>query len=128
MEFKTTIYIKPRAKQSTRFARGRCFTSSSIKEYENALITHFKSIHAAKFSDHPIYVHLKFYFAKKSVAEPNHKVSRPDVDNLAKPVLDALTRASIIRDDNLVCKLTVEKYIAAENKIDVYLSDIKSIK
>jgi len=51
-------------------------------------------------------------------------VSKPDADNLAKLVLDRITRGGRIwRDDSQVAKLTVEKYWAiTDARIGVYLS------
>jgi len=51
-------------------------------------------------------------------------VSRPDADNLAKLVLDRITRGGQIwRDDSQVAKLRVEKYWAiTDARIGVYLS------
>ena len=41
-----------------------------------------------------------------------HHVTRPDVDNLAKGVLDAMTAAGLINDDRQVVRLVVEKFYA----------------
>jgi len=51
-------------------------------------------------------------------------VSKPDADNLAKLVLDRITRGGRIwRDDSQVARLTVEKYWAiTDARIGVYLS------
>ncbi len=51
-------------------------------------------------------------------------VSKPDADNLAKLVLDRITRGGQIwRDDSQVAKLRVEKYWAiTDARIGVYLS------
>lgn len=42
-------------------------------------------------------------------AAPTHHLARPDVDNLAKAVLDALVGIGFLRDDRLVCSLRVTK-------------------
>lgn len=41
-----------------------------------------------------------------------HHTKKPDVDNLAKSVLDALQKAGVIDNDNLVTDLTVSKRYA----------------
>lgn len=38
-----------------------------------------------------------------------HVTRKPDVDNLAKAVLDAMVKARILQDDNLVTDLSVSK-------------------
>jgi Holliday junction resolvase RusA-like endonuclease len=55
---------------------------------------------------------------------PVFHVSKPDADNLAKLVLDRITRGGQIwRDDSQVAKLHVEKYWAiTDARIGVYLS------
>jgi Holliday junction resolvase RusA-like endonuclease len=59
----------------------------------------------------------------KASAPINH-VSKPDADNLAKLVLDRITRSGRIwRDDSQVARLTVEKYWAiTDARIGVYVS------
>jgi Holliday junction resolvase RusA-like endonuclease len=59
----------------------------------------------------------------KASAPVNH-VSKPDADNLAKLVLDRITRGGRIwRDDSQVAKLKVEKYWAiTDARIGVYVS------
>jgi Holliday junction resolvase RusA-like endonuclease len=55
---------------------------------------------------------------------PIYHVSKPDADNLAKLVLDRITRSGRIwRDDSQVAKLRVEKYWAiTDARIGVYVS------
>jgi Holliday junction resolvase RusA-like endonuclease len=55
---------------------------------------------------------------------PIRHVSKPDADNLAKLVLDRITRGGRIwRDDSQVAKLCVEKYWAiTDARIGVYVS------
>jgi len=59
----------------------------------------------------------------KASAPINH-VSKPDADNLAKLVLDRITRGERIwRDDSQVAKLSVHKFWAiTDARIGVYLS------
>lgn len=43
------------------------------------------------------------------VSAPAHHTSKPDIENLEKAVLDALTDAGVWRDDALVCETTTTK-------------------
>jgi Holliday junction resolvase RusA-like endonuclease len=45
---------------------------------------------------------------------PIHCISKPDVDNLAKAVLDALTDLGVWRDDSEVCFLDIGKVYGKE--------------
>ena len=54
--------------------------------------------------------------------------TKPDVDNVAKAGLDALTKAGVIRDDAFVARLFVEKtYAAVEEgpRVEVTLSTLE---
>lgn len=54
------------------------------------------------------------------------KISKPDADNLAKSVCDALNGLAF-KDDSQVYQLTVEKWIGAEGeqaRVDVVLSEL----
>jgi Holliday junction resolvase RusA-like endonuclease len=42
--------------------------------------------------------------------------SKPDADNVAKAVLDAMVKAGVLRDDALVNELTVRKWYAARDE------------
>jgi hypothetical protein len=63
----------------------------------------------------PLSVSLEFSFPypastpKSRSGSPRWRVERPDLDNLAKSVLDSLTRAGIFDDDSRVAELTLRK-------------------
>lgn len=42
--------------------------------------------------------------------------TKPDVDNVSKSVLDALTTSGVLRDDVLVAELVARSYVAAEGE------------
>ena len=73
-----------------------------------------------QFHDGPISVEVDYFFAipkgrirKSVIATPiimRWKWKAPDVDKLARAVLDALTQSGLIKDDSRVCVLTVRKY------------------
>lgn len=73
-----------------------------------------------KCIDGPVRLHLQFIFSRAKCRTWKNKpmvrcpkVTKPDVDNLAKSVMDALTHGLAWRDDCQVCCLTVEKCEAA---------------
>jgi Holliday junction resolvase RusA-like endonuclease len=72
----------------------------------------------------PLAVRLDFYFPrpkkhfKKAALRDNAPlwyVAKPDADNLAKAVLDALTAVGFWHDDNQVAKLSVRKLYTRQN-------------
>lgn len=52
-----------------------------------------------------------------------HHVSKPDCDNIAKSILDALNGVAY-KDDSQICKLSVEKYYGEDPKVIVSLKEI----
>jgi Holliday junction resolvase RusA-like endonuclease len=75
----------------------------------------------------PVSVRMVFWFdrpkghskARRSNSEP--KISRPDIDNACKLVLDALNGVAYI-DDGQVYRLTVEKwYVGPEDKVGTWI-------
>ena len=71
----------------------------------------------------PIHVELVFYFPRPKshyrigkhagelrVDAPRFCTQKPDADNSAKAVLDALTLLGVWVDDSQVCKLVIEKF------------------
>ena len=66
--------------------------------------------------DGPVSVYLDFDFknAKTEIVitssiMPNLRIKRPDVDNLAKMVLEAIEKSGIVKDDAQVAYLRAEK-------------------
>ncbi len=47
---------------------------------------------------------------------------KPDIDNIAKVVLDALNKIAF-KDDNLVSRINVEKIYSEKPRIDVKISE-----
>jgi Holliday junction resolvase RusA-like endonuclease len=69
----------------------------------------------------PLRVNLRFYFArparlnrKKDPPDRVHHTAKPDLDNLAKAVLDAMTAAGWFCDDAQVCASELTKYYHAK--------------
>jgi crossover junction endodeoxyribonuclease RusA len=63
--------------------------------------------------DGPVCVWIEFHLKRPKVKKRQHWApSRPDIDKLARNVLDALTDSGLIRDDAQVCRLNVEKRYA----------------
>ena len=53
----------------------------------------------------------KFYDHLTPSAPPRH-ISKPDFDNLAKPIVDELVKGGLIEDDAKVCSCALSKYWA----------------
>ena len=64
------------------------------------------SILSAPLSGRKLSVEMKFWLDKSRL----NKISKNDVDNLVKPVLDSMKRVFIIEDDAFVYQLKVTKF------------------
>jgi Holliday junction resolvase RusA-like endonuclease len=58
----------------------------------------------------PLEVNLGVSWSRKGITEVVPRTTKPDVDNLAKLILDAMTKAGYWYDDNQVCDLRIMKY------------------
>ena len=58
----------------------------------------------------PLEVNIGVSWFKKGLSEVEPRITKPDVDNLAKLILDAMTKAGYWHDDNQVCDLRITKY------------------
>ena len=112
------IDIDPVSWQRPRFNNGRGFTAAKVTQYKNALILMLK--HKAPIAplDQPLKVTLDFYLTPPKT-KPRHKSRlprvRPDIDNYAKVILDALN-GIYWTDDGIICDLQIRKFYNWETK------------
>ena len=60
--------------------------------------------------------------AKKNRSKCLAKVTRPDVDNMAKGLLDCLMYVGLIQDDGLIYDLQLRKFTVEESKRGVHIT------
>lgn len=111
------VYGNPRGKGRPRFTRnGRTYTDAATTEYEGRIKKVWKCENNFKFPASPITIIVIAFFrvpvslSKKKVERTYGKphMHKPDADNIAKIVLDALNGIAF-DDDRFVTSLTVEK-------------------
>jgi len=121
---------QPRPRVSTRggFARAYVPASHAIHAYRKAVQLLAKSAGVVPSTD-PLSVEIVATFArptshltKKGVRAGAPKLPRPDVDNIAKGVLDAL--GDIWGNDSCVAALSVEKCYGTEGRTSVTIDAI----
>ena len=73
-----------------------------------------------------LYIQMPKSWSKKKKAEMNKQlhIQKPDIDNLAKAVLDGVS-GSYFRDDSQIAILHAQKYWAEEGKISMILKEIR---
>ena len=112
--------IPPIAKGRPRLTRyGQAYTPKKTKDYEKAIAEHFKGQNIEKFEG-PIHIKLVFQmpipksFTKKQrglIQEGFMKYDKkPDLDNLAKAVLDALNGIAYEDDSKITGLFLVKRY------------------
>lgn len=73
-------------------ARGRLITSPQYREWQSQAIWMIRQ-GMTRVARYPVTVHICLQTKNK----------RRDIDNSVKPILDALVKSEIVRDDNLAC-------------------------
>ena len=90
---------------------GRVYTPGKTKDYEFLVQQYFKM-------KYPRYEMLEGRLSINIIAYlkiPKSTTKKPDVDNIAKSILDAMNNF-VFKDDNQVSKISVEKRFALEEK------------
>jgi Holliday junction resolvase RusA-like endonuclease len=101
----------PRPQPRPRMARnGHIYTPKSADAWKTAVMSAF--LIRQKFKVTPIEsaVSLRVIFFMPSIKKSGSPhIAIPDIDNLLKSTMDALTRAGAWEDDCQVCQVTAEK-------------------
>ena len=125
--FKVTIPGEPHGKGRPRFSRatGRAFTPKGTAEWERGAAYVIRSEWSGRFPpiDVPATVHVRAVFSRPGrllrKKDPEGRMpctKKPDVDNVVKCVLDALTMGGALRDDKVVWKVCAEKLYASKDE------------
>lgn len=110
-------------RQRSAFIGGHIRNYTPAKSHVNAFKAHVayaaKQVYNDKPLDVPLSLTLEFVFPrpesmmyKKKLMPREPKACKPDFDNLAKSVCDALN-GLLWRDDSLVCEAKITKWIAS---------------
>lgn len=111
---KFTVYGKVRGKGRPRFGRGHTYTPKTTVEYEDLIRKSFLTSKRIKHEG-AVRVDIEIYCKKL--------ISKPDIDNTCKAILDSLNGFAYI-DDNQVVKLTAIKIVDKEEKLIITTYDI----
>ena len=131
---KFTIIGEPQGKQRPRHARGVVYTPKETKAYERAVAHEFhKAFPDWKPSAKPICMSIIAYTrppkstSKKRftdmVAGLIHPTKKPDADNIAKIIMDALNGVAY-EDDRQVVELIVRKFFSDTAYVDVFIDEL----
>ena len=134
--------VKPKPKQSTLFGKGHCRTDPKIEAFERTIKILAKIQFKQQGFKKPMsgavcieklkytYTRPKNHYNSKGLLKPKapkYKITRPDLDNLTKPILDALNK-TVFNDDNQIFLIeNISKVFGTENKIELTLTEISEM-
>lgn len=116
---------QPRPRVSTQGGYGRAYVPKSHPVHAYRKTLQLAAIDAGlRKTDEPVSVVIdavfgrpKSHLTKKGVRSSAPSMPRPDVDNVAKAVLDAI--GPILGDDTVVSRLVIEKSYSTEGRTTV---------
>ena len=74
-------------------------------------------------SELPIALSIEFrYSAKSKMLRGTWKTSRPDVDNIAKLLIDCMTKSGFWKDDSQIVRLTLEKNYSEKELAEIVVT------
>lgn len=122
------VPLKAAAKARPRLGEGgRVYTPAKTRTYERQVkqFCHVAMLQArVKMLEEPLAVIIQCYFRPQNQARIDTPcASRPDVDNLAKSLLDGMN-GILFRDDAQVCKLIVEKWWGLPERSNIIVSTL----
>jgi Holliday junction resolvase RusA-like endonuclease len=113
---------KPRPRVVTQEGRTHAYTPKHAKEWEETVQWFAAQHRPATPLDGPLAVALIFYLPRpKTVKRPRPSV-RPDIDNYAKAVMDALNGV-MWKDDGQIVKLHCEKRYG-EPRVEIEIQEV----
>ena len=119
--FSAIFKVKPQSKQSTSFdtrsgRKGHSYTNTKKADYVKELsqLAKFNSIN--RQSRKPIFLSVIFNF--KHQKKRGIHTCRPDIDNLLKPLKDALS-GIVYKDDSQVFSISASRAYSDENSINI---------
>ncbi len=117
----------PIGKSRPRFGRTKTggvvtYTPQKTRDYERALKSFAQVAMIGKtVLEGPVKVTITAYFSHKT--KTGWHVSRPDLDNIIKAVLDALNEV-VFDDDAAVCELVAVKKYDNEERVEVQVVNV----
>lgn len=135
MKVKFTIPGVPVPKARPRVVRGHAFTPKKTKDYEALVKDVYRLTVGEYLGDSAIVATIDLYFPipesyskskKRRIEDGEIKhTKRPDVDNCAKAILDALNEVAY-RDDAQIVESRITKHYAVdgETRVDVILEEV----
>lgn len=118
---------RPRFRNTGRYAHAHTYMPTKYTEHKKYLQNQMPKLNL----ENALKIELDFYFPllkswskkKKSEMVGQYKVTKPDIDNLMKTVLDACNNY-LWKDDNQIAEITSSKRYGIEPKIIIRIEEI----
>lgn len=138
MKVQFSVIGEPRGKQRPRFQRignkVRTYTPDQTVDYESLVKWTYGQKYPNTVLEGPIIATIKAYFPipksiskrkrEKMLLDDVYYPKKPDADNVAKIVLDALNKIAY-NDDGQICMMQVEKFYSPYPRVDVWLQELE---
>jgi len=106
---KLDVPISPVAKARPRFTRsGRVYTPKRTTDFEGAIKMYWKKSGQTMLPVAPTYLTILFFMPRPKKTKFDWPITRPDVDNLQKGVIDSLNQLAW-KDDNQIVTIHATK-------------------
>lgn len=120
-----TVPGKPVGKQRPRTfqanGRTRTITPQKTKDYEEIVKWCYYRIAKNEKFDGAVSVYICVFVKPPKSQKTEYPTQKPDVDNIAKTILDALNGIAW-GDDSQVCELTIKKRFGEEDGVSVSIN------
>ena len=124
--FNLFLEVKPMPAPRPRVTRNGTYNKKEYTQYKELIKMAYIAKYKGCLTYKPVAMYLDFFFkipkswSKKKKENARWHTSRPDSDNLAKSIKDALNCVAYL-DDSQVCFLQVRKQYAQMNGVKIYL-------
>ena len=74
----------------------------------------------------PLYVDITFYIrpSKSKKRDLTHHAIKPDIDNLAKFILDTIVKNGMLSDDKIICQLSCQKKWDLNPRTEIIIKEL----
>jgi crossover junction endodeoxyribonuclease RusA len=114
---------RPRAFVNKATGRASVYDAGTAEHWKSQIAEAARSHLPSEPFDCPIGLTVDFHMPrpkrlmrKKDPDDPIRHTAKPDLDNLTKAVMDALTAIGMWRDDSQVCHVLASKWYAAKDR------------
>lgn len=133
MKYNLTIQGSPKGKERPRYGKGQVYTPKGTVNYEEYIKLLFINKYGTPLLDGEVKASITAYYSiPKSYSKKKREqaiqgiirpTKKPDLDNIAKIILDSLNKIAY-KDDSHVVGFKVDKYYSLEPRVEIELEKV----